>query len=63
MTVKEAIEILEKYTPDMEIFMDERSRDFKYGPVTSIKEVEIGYKEDPGVEILSRDLVLISSDR
>jgi hypothetical protein len=62
MTLGEFRKITAGYTDDLELFMDERRTDFKYGLVTSVEKKEIGFQEDPGSEILSRNEVIVISE-
>ena len=52
-----------EHLPDyMEVFMDERSTEFRYGLVNSCAVREISFKEDPDGEVLSTDNVLVLSE-
>lgn len=62
MTVKELIKELKKYPPNMDVFLDERLTEFKYGLLNSVGSKEITFSENPDSEPLSSDRVIILSE-
>lgn len=62
MTVKELKQRLEKFPEHMEVFMDERSTEFRYGLLNSVSCREIDFVEEPGDEPLATDTVVILSE-
>jgi len=52
-----------KDLPDnLEMFMDERLTEFKYGLVNTVQVKEINFMEEPNGEVLSTDKVLAISE-
>lgn len=59
MTIKELKQIIQDLPDGMDVFMDERLTEFKFGLVNSAKVKEIGFQEDPYSEIMARVNVLV----
>ena len=62
MTANELIRELKKYPPNMDVFLDERLTEFKYGLLNSVGSREITFSEDPDDYPLSDDRVIILSE-
>jgi len=62
MTVEILIETLKSFPPDMEVFMDMRTTEFKYGMIESVKPREINFSEDPDSKALAKDIVIVLSE-
>lgn len=63
MTVKELKLELEKYPDNMDIFIDERVTEFRYGLLNGVSQKEIGFCEDVSdTEPLCCDNVVILSE-
>ena len=62
MTVKELKQKLEKYPENMDVFMDERISDFRYGLLNSISVTKINFMEEPDGKVLSKDDVIVLSE-
>lgn len=62
MTASELIKELQKYPPNMDVFLDERLTEFKYGLLNSVGSKEIIFSEDPDSKPLSIDRVIILSE-
>lgn len=65
MTVKELKQKLAQFPDDMEVFVDERKSEFRYGLVNSIRSEEILFTENPDFEdfgeesVQARDTIVI----
>ena len=59
MTVKELKQKLEKYPDNMEVFIDERLTEFKYGLLNSVRSKKIDFVEEPEGEVLANEEVVI----
>ena len=59
MKIKKLKEQIEHLPDNMDVFMDERLTDFRYGLVNSAITKEINFTEEPGGEVLSKDNVLV----
>lgn len=62
MTVKELKQKLEGLPGTMDVFMDERMTEFRYGMVNTCQVKEINFMEDPGGPVMSTDKVVILSE-
>lgn len=62
MTAKELIKEPIKYPPNMDVFLDERLTEFKFGLLNSVGSKEITFSEDPDSEPLASDRVIILSE-
>lgn len=62
MTIKELKQKIESLPDNMEVFMDERVSEFRYGLVNSGFVKEIPFSEDPLDEPMSYDSVFILSE-
>lgn len=62
MNVKQLKEKLSEYPDHMDVFMDERLTDFRFGLLNSVTSREIPFSEDPDGPELSRDTVVILSE-
>lgn len=62
MTAQQLINELKKYPPNMNVFLDERLTEFRYGLLNSVRSKEITFSEDPDSEPLSSDRVIILSE-
>lgn len=64
MTKKELIKALEPFDDNIEIFIDERSTDFKYGLVNSVSKKLVTFSEDPDyvTEVHAQDDVIVLSE-
>ncbi|MFD2597338.1 hypothetical protein ACFSQ3_00120 [Sphingobacterium corticis] len=62
MTIKELKKAIENLPDHMEVFVDERSTEFRYGLVNSALVKEIPFSEDPDGKELSRDSVFILTE-
>jgi len=62
MTKAELINALEPFPDYMDVFMDERVSDFRYGLLNSVTSKEINFSEDPDGPVLSSDAVIILSE-
>lgn len=64
MTVGQAIKHLEKFPPEMELFLGERTTEFGYAPLEGISKKNIPFKEDPdSEEVLCRyDVVVLEEE-
>lgn len=66
MTVKELKEKIESLPDNMDVFIDERLTDFRYGLVNSAKVKEIEFTEDPypdpDNDIWAKEEVLVLSE-
>jgi hypothetical protein len=62
MTIKELREKIKDLPDTMDVFMDERLTEFRYGLVNSANVREIDFMEEPGREILAEDTALILSE-
>ena len=62
MTVKNLKEILNTLPEGMEIFIDERLTEFKFGLVNSAKVKKIGFSENEGDKPLAYANVLVLSE-
>lgn len=62
MNIKELKEIIKDLPDTLDVFMDERLTEFKFGLVNSAKVKSIKFSEDPDSEELARDIVLILSE-
>lgn len=62
MTVKELKQKLEKYPENMDVFMDERISDFRYGLLNSVSVTKINFMEEPDGKVLSKDDVIVLSE-
>ncbi len=63
MTKKELLNLLEPYNDNMEIFLDERNTDFKYGLLNSVSKVMVNFSEDEDGQILASDECIILSEQ
>ena len=63
MTVKEVKEALSKYPDTMDVFMDERYTDFKFGLVNSVRLRDIDFCEDPGGPTLATEPAIVLSEQ
>jgi len=59
MNVKQLKQELEKYPDDMDVFIDERLTDFRYGLLNGVTKKEINFMEEPNSEPLSKDTVVV----
>jgi len=59
MLVKELIKRLEEMPQDMEVYMAERTSDFRYGLLSKVLKREIIFSEHCEGEVLSREEVVI----
>jgi len=62
MTIKELKRKIENLPDTMEVFVDERYTDFKYGLVNSANVTEIDFIEEPDGNPLSQDDVFVLSE-
>ena len=62
MTIKELKQKIENLPDTMEVFVDERYTDFKYGLVNSANVTEIDFMEEPDGKPLSQDYVFVLSE-
>jgi len=62
MTIKELKQKIENLPDTMEVFVDERYTDFKYGLVNSANVTEIDFMEEPDGTPLSQDDVFVLSE-
>ena len=62
MTIKELKRKIENLPDTMEVFVDERYTDFKYGLVNSANVTEIDFMEEPDGNPLSQDDVFVLSE-
>lgn len=62
MTVKELKEIIKDLPDTMDVFMDERLTEFKYGLVNSATVRKINFVEDVNGQVLSSYEVLVLSE-
>jgi hypothetical protein len=62
MTIKELKQKIENLPDTMEVFVDERYTDFKYGLVNSANVTEIDFMEEPDGNPLSQDDVFVLSE-
>jgi hypothetical protein len=62
MNVKQLKEELSKYPDTMDVFMDERLTEFKYGLVNGVTSKFINFLEDEDGEVLAQETVLILSE-
>ena len=63
MTKAELIKALEQFPDSMEVFVDDRLTDFKYGLVNSVQGKRIMFSEDEdGGGLRSEDDVIILSE-
>ena len=59
MTKAELIKRLKKYPDNMDVFIDERLTEFRYGLLNSVRSKEIVFKEEPEGEPLAEAEVII----
>lgn len=59
MTKQELIKSLKKYPDNMEVFIDERLTEFRYGLLNSVRSKEIVFMEEPEGEPLAEAEVII----
>lgn len=62
MIIKELKEIIKDLPDTMDVFLDERLTEFKYGLVNSAKVREINFMEEADGEVISRDKVLVLTE-
>lgn len=62
MIVKELKEILASLPDNMQVFMDERKTEFRYGLVNSAEVKEIDFTEDVFGHVLAKEKVLALSE-
>jgi len=62
MTIKELKEKIKDLPDHMDVFVDERLTEFRYGLVNSAKVKEINFMEEPDGEVLSTDNVLVLTE-
>lgn len=62
MTVSQLKKELEKYPDNMDVFLDERLTEFKFGLLNSVKKKKINFKEEPDGEVLATDNCVILSE-
>ena len=62
MTIKELKEKIKDLPDHMDVFMDERLTEFRYGLLNSAEVKEINFMEEPDGEVLSRDKVLVLTE-
>lgn len=62
MTAQQLINELKRYPPNMDVFLDERLTEFKYGLLNSVGSKEITFSEDPWDAPISTDRVIILSE-
>lgn len=62
MTASELIKELEKYPPNMDVFMDERLTEFKYGLLNRVRSQEINFIDEYGDCKPGKDRVIILSE-
>jgi hypothetical protein len=63
MTIKELKQKIENLPDTMEVFVDERYTDFKYGLVNSANVTEIEFMEEPdGTPLSQYDVFVLSED-
>jgi len=63
MTIKELKEVIKNLPDTMEVVIDERTSDFKFGSLESAYTSEITFSEEPESEPIAKDIVLILSDQ
>lgn len=63
MEVTELKQKLAVYPDSMEVFLDERHTEFKYGLLNGVSRKKITFSEDVGEEPISEDTVLILSEQ
>jgi len=63
MTVKEIKEALSKYPDTMDVFIDERYTEFKFGLVNSVTCREIDFCENPTGPVLATELSIVLSEQ
>lgn len=59
MTVGQLKKELDKHPDNMDVFIAERTTEFAYGLLNSVRKEEIGFQESPGDQILSMDTVIV----
>lgn len=59
MNIKKLKEIIKDLPDNMEVFIDERLTEFKYGLVNSAIVKEIGFQEEPNGKTLAKQTVFI----
>lgn len=62
ITVQELRSKLSSLPGDMEVYLDERLTEFKYGLVNGVSVKMIDFSEDPGGEAMASDVVLVISE-
>lgn len=62
MTKAQLIKALEPSPDNMDVFMDVRLTDFRFGLLNGVTSSEIPFMEDPDGPELSRDTVIILSE-
>ena len=62
MTIKELREKIKDLPDNMDVFVDERLTEFRYGLVNTAEVKEINFMEEPDGEVLSRDKVLVLTE-
>lgn len=62
MTLGEFRKLTEGWPDNLDLFVNERITDFKYGLVESVKRKEIPFSEEPGGKTLSTDEVIVLSE-
>lgn len=62
MTIKELKEKIKDLPDHMDVFVDERLTEFRYGLVNSAEVKEINFMEEPDGEVISRDKVLVLTE-
>ena len=62
MTIKELKEKIKDLPDYMDVFVDERLTEFRYGLVNSAEVREINFMEEPDGEVLSTDKVFVLTE-
>lgn len=64
MTKEQLLEAIKDLPDNMDVFMGERSTDFTYGLVNSVRVKEIEFKEDPDPDspVLAKDRVIVLTE-
>lgn len=62
MTANELIRELKKYPPNMDVFLDERLTEFRYGLLSSVGSKEITFSEEEDGHPIATDRVIILSE-
>jgi hypothetical protein len=59
MNVGQLKKELDKHPDDMDVFIDERLTEFRYGLLNGVTKKEINFMGEPNGESLSKDTVVI----